>query len=104
MEENCTPPHVGVVICCVREIIPFHKLFLVFFLNRISAEERRSGYEDDNFGCGHGNFTIGRHRFRLQNNLQFFRPTKVRLSNRSPAVCPTVTSSGSRNVWWNGAS
>ena len=46
--------------CCVREIIPFRKLFLVFFLSRISAEERRSGYEDVNFGCGHGNFMIGR--------------------------------------------
>ena len=40
--------------------MPFHKLFLVFFLSRISAEERRSGYEDVNFGRGHGNFMIGR--------------------------------------------
>ena len=38
----------------------FRKLFLVFFLNRISAEERRSDYENVNFGCGCGNFTIGR--------------------------------------------
>ena len=35
---------------------------LVFgvFLNRISAEERRSGYEDVNFGCGHRNLVIVR--------------------------------------------
>ena len=46
--------HSSTFCCCVREIIPFHKLFLVFFLSRISAEERRSGYEDVNFGCGHG--------------------------------------------------
>ena len=52
--------HSSTFCCCVREIIPFHKLFLVFFLSRISAEERRSGYEDVNFGCGHGNFMIGR--------------------------------------------
>ena len=52
--------HSSTFFCCVRKIIPFHKLFLVFFLSRISAEERRSGYEDVNFGCGHGNFMIGR--------------------------------------------
>ena len=52
--------HSSTFCCCVREIIPFHKLFLVFFLSRISAEERRSGYEDVNFGRGHGNFMIGR--------------------------------------------
>ena len=32
--------------------MPFHKLFLVFFLSRISAEERREWYEDVNFGRG----------------------------------------------------
>ena len=62
---------------CVRLIIPFHNLSLVFFLNRISAEKRRSGYGDVIFGCEHRNSMIGRSfvdavsRFSLQNHLQF---------------------------------
>ena len=32
--------------CCISEIISFRNLFLVFLLEEISAEKRRSGYED----------------------------------------------------------
>ena len=46
--------------CCISEIISFRNLFSVFFLKRISAEERRSGYQDVNFGCGHRNLMIVR--------------------------------------------
>ena len=46
--------------CCISKIIPFQSLFLVFILNRISAEERGSGYDHVNFGCGHRNLMIVR--------------------------------------------
>ena len=42
--------------CCISEIISFHNQFLIFFLKGISAEERRSGYEDVIFGCECRNF------------------------------------------------
>ena len=42
--------------CCISETISFHNQFLIFFLKGISAEERRSGYEDVIFGCEYRNF------------------------------------------------
>ena len=52
--------HSSTLYDCVRKIIPFHNLFLVFFSNRTSAEERRSGYEDVIFGCEHRSLMIRR--------------------------------------------
>ena len=46
--------------CCISEIISFHNLFSVSFLQGISAEERRSGYEDVIFGCEYRSLMIGR--------------------------------------------
>ena len=52
--------HSSTFCCCVREIMPFHKLFLVFFSSRISAEERRSSYEDDFDASGRESFDAAR--------------------------------------------
>ena len=46
--EDASPPPLWLLH---KRDPPFHNLF---FLKRVSAEERRSGYEDDDFGCGHG--------------------------------------------------